>query len=75
MEARLKEIAERNHITLDFLYPYSRASRDTHKLESPHFSFTCDPHYSALGHQVIAKAIVQKLKGHHLLPEPADSPK
>lgn len=75
MEVRLKEIADRNHITLDFLYPYLQAYRDAHKLQWPYFSFTCDPHYSALGHQVVAEAIVQKLEEHHLLPEPADGPK
>lgn len=75
MEVRLKEIADRNHITLDFLYPYLQAYRDAHRLEWPYFSFTCDPHYSALGHQVIAEAIVQKLEEHHLLPERVDSPK
>jgi lysophospholipase L1-like esterase len=75
MEARLQEIADRNHITLDFLYPYFQAYRDAHKLEWPYFSFTCDPHYSALGHQVFAEAIVQKLEEHHLLPEPAASPR
>jgi lysophospholipase L1-like esterase len=75
MEERLKEIADRNHITLDFLYPYMQAYRDARHLQWPYFSFTCDPHYSALGHRAIAEAIVQRLEEHHLLPESADSPK
>jgi hypothetical protein len=74
MEERLKEIADRNRITLDFVYPYMQVYRDAHHLEWPYFSFTCDPHYSALGHQVMAEAIVQRLEEHHLLPERADSP-
>jgi hypothetical protein len=75
METRLQEIADRNHTTLDFLYPYLQAYRDTHKLAWPYFSFTCDTHYSALGHQVIAEAIAQKLEEQHLLPEPAHGPR
>lgn len=75
MEERLKEIADRNRIALEFTYPYMQAYRDAHHLEWPYFSFTCDPHYSALGHQEIAEAIVQRLEEHHLLPERADSPK
>ena len=67
-EERLSQIADRNHITLDFLAPYMQAYRDAHKLQWPYFSFTCDPHYSALGHEVAAEAIVQKLEEHRLLP-------
>jgi len=65
---RLQAIANRNHITVDFLASYMQAYRDAHKLRWPYFSFTCDQHYSALGHEVVAKAIVQKLDEHRLLP-------
>jgi lysophospholipase L1-like esterase len=75
VEERLKGIADRNRIALEFLYPYMQAYRDAHHLQWPYFSFTCDPHYSALGHQVFAEAIVQRLEEHHLLPERDDSPK
>jgi hypothetical protein len=75
VEDRLTEIADRNRITLDFVYPYMQAYRDAHHLQWPYFSFTCDPHYSALGHQVLAEAVVQRLQEHHLLPERADSPR
>ncbi len=72
VDERLQAIANRNHITLDFLAPYMQAYRDAHKLKWPYFSFTCDPHYSALGHQVAAEAIVQKLEEHRLLPAPPE---
>jgi hypothetical protein len=65
---RLQHIASRNHITLDFLAPYMETYRDAHKLEWPYFSFVCDPHYSALGHEVAAEGIVQRLEAHRLLP-------
>ena len=71
-EERLQEIASRNHITLDFLAAYMLAFRDAHRLQWPYFSFTCDPHWSALGHQVAAEAIVQKLEAHRLLPPPPE---
>lgn len=64
---RLQAIASRNNITLDFLASYMQVYRDAHKLQRPYFSFTCDPHYSALGHQIVAEAIVKKLEEHQLL--------
>lgn len=67
---RLKEIADSAGIPFDFLAPYMQAYRDQHHLLWPYFSFTCDPHYSALGHQVAAEAIIQKLEEHRLLPSP-----
>ena len=48
---------------------HRQAFRDAHKLHSPYFSFTCDPHYSALGHEVAAEAIVRRLQEHQLLPQ------
>jgi hypothetical protein len=67
-EQRLKEIANSAHIPLDSLAPYMQAYRDQHHLQWPYFSFSCEPHFSALGHQVSAEAIVQKLQEHDLLP-------
>ena len=71
-EERLREIADRNNLTVDFLGLYMRSYRDNHQLKWPYFSLTCDPHYSALGHQVVAEAIVEKLEEHKLLPLPAE---
>jgi hypothetical protein len=68
-EERIKSIAERNHIAFDFIAPYLQSYRDQHGLQWPYFSFSCDPHYSALGHRVSAEAIVQKLEQHQLLPQ------
>ena len=64
---RLRDITSRDHILFDTLASYMMAYRDQHNLTSPYFSFTCDPHYSALGHEVAAEAIVQKLAEYHLL--------
>ncbi len=72
-EDRLRQIAARNNITLDFLYPYFQTYRDSHHLQWPYFALSCDPHYSSLGHEVLAQAIVQKLEEHHLLPAPSDA--
>lgn len=74
-EDRLRQIAARNDITLDFLYAYFQNYRDSHNLQWPYFAFTCDPHYSSLGHKVLAEAIVQKLEEHHMLPAAPESPK
>jgi hypothetical protein len=68
INTRLKEIAAQNALTLDFLGLYFQAYRDAHDLKSPYFSFTCEKHFSALGNEVLAEAIVQKLKEHGLLP-------
>ena len=70
-EERLREVAERNHIPMEFLAPYFVAYRDAHHLQWPYFSLSCDPHYSALGHEVAAEAMVQKLEEGHFLPPPA----
>lgn len=65
---RLKEIADSANIQFDSLAPYMQAYRDRQHLQWPYYSFTCDPHYSALGHEVAAEAIVQILGEHQLLP-------
>jgi hypothetical protein len=67
-EQRLKEIADNANIRFDFIAPYMQAYRDRQHLQWPYYSFPCDPHYSALGHEVAAEAIVQKLQEHQLLP-------
>jgi hypothetical protein len=72
-DERLQGIGQRNHIAIDFLLPYFQAYRVAHHLAWPYFSLTCDPHYSALGHEVAAEAIVQRLEEDGLLPPRSDS--
>jgi hypothetical protein len=67
-EERLREIAARDHISMGFLAPYFQSYRDAHHLQWPYFSFTCNTHYSAMGHEVTAEAILQTLEEQHLLP-------
>jgi len=74
VEKRVGQIASRNNIPLDVLGPYFESYRDKHDLQWPYFSLTCDSHYSALGHEVCAEAIVEKLEQHRLLPAAAGSP-
>jgi lysophospholipase L1-like esterase len=70
---RLSEIASRNHFALDFLAPYFQNYRDLHHLKTPYFSLPCDHHYSPLGHEVAAEAMVQKLEEGKWLPPVAGS--
>jgi lysophospholipase L1-like esterase len=65
---RLAGIATQDNISLDFLAPYFQEYRDAHHLQHPYFSLACDHHYSALGHEVAAEAMVQKLEEHKWLP-------
>jgi lysophospholipase L1-like esterase len=67
---RLRAIASRNQININFLAPYMQAYRDQHNLTWPYLSLTCDPHPSALGHEVEAEAMFQKLEEQHVLPAP-----
>lgn len=67
VENRLGDIARRNYLPLDVLDPYFESYRDKHNLQRPYFSLSCDPHLSALGHEVSAEAIVEKLEQHRLL--------
>jgi hypothetical protein len=67
-DQRLQAIAQRNNIPMDFLKPYFAAYRDAHHLKWPYFSLSCDPHYSAIGHEVGGEAILQRLRDNHLLP-------
>jgi len=69
-EEGLQEIADREHIPLAFFAPYMQHYRDEHHLQWPYFSFKCDAHFNALGHQVSAEGIVQKLNELNLLPPP-----
>lgn len=65
---RLREIASREGLTLDFLAPVFQKYRDEHRLQPPYFSLPCDPHFSELGHKVLANAIIAKLDEHEYLP-------
>jgi len=66
-DERLQAIAQRNNISMEFLKPYFIAYRNAHNLKWPYFSLPCDPHYSAIGHEVAAEAILQRLENVHLL--------
>jgi hypothetical protein len=70
---RLEGIYRRNGVTYDFLTSYMQNYRDEHHLQWPYFSYTCNPHYSALGHAVTAQGIFEKLQEHGMLPSPAGS--
>lgn len=72
LDQRLRQIGDRQKLTMEFLTPYMQAYRDQHHLQWPYFSLPCDPHFSAIGHQVVAGAIVQLLEQRHWLPS-ADS--
>jgi lysophospholipase L1-like esterase len=65
---RLEAIAQRNNISMSFLKPYFIAYRNAHDLKWPYFSLSCDPHYSSMGHEVMAEAILQRLEAGHFLP-------
>ena len=70
LDQRLVQIAGSENITMDSLNPYMQAYRDQHQLQWPYFALTCDPHFSALGHQVAAGAMVDLLQRRQLLPAP-----
>jgi len=70
---RLEDIFRRNDIAYDFLTSDMQSYRDQHHLQWPFFSFTCNAHYSALGHNVSAHAIFEKLQAHGMLPPPGVS--
>jgi len=67
-DERLGEIAQGNNIPMRFLVRDFQSYRDAHALKWPYFSFTCDPHFSALGHEVAAEAMIRQLEEAHLLP-------
>jgi lysophospholipase L1-like esterase len=70
LDQRLEQMAGRENITMASLTPYMQAYRDEHHLPWPYFSLTCDPHFSALGHQVAAAAMIDLLQRRHWLPAP-----
>jgi len=65
---RLRAMAERHDFRLSSLSPHLQNYRDRHDLASPYFSLDCDPHFSALGHEVVAEAIVEELDHYGLIP-------
>jgi hypothetical protein len=65
---RLQAIAERRGIEVDSLTPHFQAYAQEHALQPPFFSFPCDSHFSALGHRVLADAILEQLDARGLLP-------
>jgi hypothetical protein len=73
LDQRLQELADRQKITMASLTPYMQAYRDQHQLQWPYFSLTCDPHFSALGHQVAAGAMIDLLQRRQWLPSPGAS--
>jgi lysophospholipase L1-like esterase len=70
LDQRLQRIADRQNITVASLTPFMQAYRDEHHLQWPYFSLTCDPHFSALGHQVAAAAMIDLLERKGWLPAP-----
>jgi hypothetical protein len=70
LDQRLQEMAARENITMGTLTPYMQAYRDEHHLQWPYFSLTCDPHFSAIGHQVGAGAMIDLMQRKQWLPAP-----
>ncbi|MFZ0803581.1 MAG: SGNH/GDSL hydrolase family protein [Terriglobales bacterium] len=70
----LQDAAAKANVQIDSLIPYMVAYRDEHHLQFPFYSLGCDPHYSALGHQVVAADAVQLLQKDGLLPPLAPNP-
>jgi lysophospholipase L1-like esterase len=73
LDQRLQQIADRQKLTMEFVTPYLQAYRDQHQLQWPYFSLACDPHFSAMGHQVAAGAVIDLLERNHWLPSPGAS--
>jgi lysophospholipase L1-like esterase len=71
LDQRLQQMAGRENITMEFLTPYMQAYRDEHHLQWPYFGLTCDPHFSAMGHQVAAAAMIDLMQRKQWLPAPA----
>ncbi len=67
---RLRQLALNADIPIEFLAPHLISYRDAHNLQWPYFSFTCDPHYTAMGNAASANAVIQELQHHHLLTSP-----
>lgn len=73
LDQRLQKIADRQKLTMEFLTPYMQAYRDQHQLQWPYFSLACDPHFSAMGHQVAGAAMIDLLERRQWLPAPGAS--
>ena len=65
---RLQTMMSRENVPAAFLAPYMQAYRDANNVQPPYFSLPCDPHYSPLGHQVSAEAVVDIMQKNQLLP-------
>jgi hypothetical protein len=73
-DERLDNATARAGVKVISLIPYLQAYRDEHHLQPPYFSLPCDPHYSAMGHKVVAAAMVDGLQKEHLIPPPPGGP-
>jgi hypothetical protein len=73
LDQRLQQMAGRQNLTMEFVTPYMQAYRDRNHLQWPYFSLTCDPHFSAMGHQVAASAMIDLLQRRQWLPSPGAS--
>jgi hypothetical protein len=73
LDLRLQQLADRQKITMASLTPYMQAYRDEHHVQWPYFSLTCDPHFSAMGHQVAAAAMIDLLQRRQWLPSSTSS--
>ena len=67
---RLQSIATQAGVTTLSEIPYLQAYRAEYNLQFPFFSLPCDPHFSALGHQVAAAALIEGLQKNHLIAPP-----
>src|SRR5262249_3243040 len=65
--SRVEKLAKAHGIAYFPLYPDFVRYRDEKKLRWPYFSFTCNDHWSPLGHQVAAESLANYLKTSALL--------
>ncbi len=59
---RLKSICKKLGIEYVSMYNFFENYKKEHNLKYPYFSFSCDRHYSPLGHRLMAQFIVNYLK-------------
>lgn len=69
-DPRVQAMADREKITIESLTPYLQAYRDSHHVQWPYFSLPCDPHFSAMGHEIVAGGLIQVLQQNGWLPSP-----
>jgi hypothetical protein len=72
---RLQEVTAKANVRLESLVPYMVAYRDEHHMQPPYFSLPCDPHYNAIGHQVVAADAIQLLQKDGLIPPSPGNPR